>query len=1446
MDSGGFFKSLTSTFKSHSNGDRQKISAETVTDDLMKRELFEELQTGSTSTRARAAGQIAESLYDFYPQSIPDVWYCAKDLIAPGQQQSTRKAGLALLTKCVSSPSDDPNSQYVYFTDALMNCQFAKGKCDPELQSFVQILKIMTDNGTFIHHFQESLKQPLLDFFTSALSTNDLVKSPTVLELLQFLIESIKSGIFNIDQPEAVVGYVSKILSLIIKLSLKTSDRVILEYCIQTLDAVALYQTVPQSLLYETLEILCGACILDLHYYDMVTSVVTNLINRVQSSLVISTLVKIVLCHNSRNDKNINASIGAMKVIGYLFPNFAYQFDITSLLSALEEIVGWNKQNLLIVTLQFFNDVLLSDITLNQIPAHNWDGENHSILNLLSVISSKLSKDQEIDLFKITLITLQNLGETTRYPGNLKNLVTFFLRHPKHLSTKACIDVLRYYGIHNLCSPLNENWKGNLELLLNTFYYDESKDVTVRKACVKLLDENFDSALDLVQNGDDTVLFEISDYIFDGLLFETSSEVVQQYLSHHLQSALTLPSELFEKITERYFLPRLCAATPRERRSSLTSSFSSLRLDRSDVKPFPEQTTLAIVKNFVTLFAKTLSTQAKKAQFIFNLLINVLKHALQTKNVDLMLTTSRLFVRIRASTKKQVYLTNPTDMDGLSAAFSRNLNLRKTSDATGSVSLDEKWVYPEEISFIPHDTLDQPSKELTIMDYNSDKLVTTPTIDIQLWLSIVIQILEIAPDWEIYSFIYSHFCPQLSNITLFESCGDGIRKFRSLVCDQLTLKLPSGLSIPDHTTKQDVQVAIVRNFTALISYSALFSKQDEDQIINALLFGLSSWEKTAIPCVHILTICCYELPMSVKKFLSVILTKLQTRISSAFASAHILEFLLALSYIPSLTSNFTVDEFKRAFGITFKLIQYAHDISEVKDNEHHGILTHGEELEAELLPSTENFEVTPVISIYLLSLSYDVIANWFLNMRLSDRRQLSSFIIKNLILSQSNRGSEINNQNMSFIDLISRFTYSDLELSFSPIKPQGFASEDPVLSSKWVYGNSIITIDTHAKTGESIVAVRRASGFSVFRITPDESMIPFYTNQLHSKTDGEDLFSANYMLLQLVVHPETSRSIKPIPIPDDSQFTRSLNNFDRIPVVEFHKVGLLYIGPGQSTEQEILGNSKGSAEFDRFLASIGRPITLKGCKSFYVGGLDTENDVDGPIAYGWNDKILQLILHTTTLMPTPDDSDPGFSAKKRHIGNNYVNIFFDESCHPFQFNVIKSQFNFLNILIQPHSVTFGTKDEAGSQDKGIKKYKVKIHRRSGVPGLFATCHFKIISEENLPIFVRSLALIANQFAHVWHSNGSYASNWSHRMNQLQMIRERSIKAHEELKTSAQQDTSKDAHTTMSIFDQLNNKGSTSGNRVVSNGRGPSVNSYEFTEDDDNEILKNLEFTSFTK
>jgi hypothetical protein len=63
-----------------------------------------------------------------------------------------------------------------------------------------------------------------------------------------------------------------------------------------------------------------------------------------------------------------------------------------------------------------------------------------------------------------------------------------------------------------------------------------------------------------------------------------------------------------------------------------------------------------------------------------------------------------------------------------------------------------------------------------------------------------------------------------------------------------------------------------------------------------------------------------------------------------------------------------------------------------------------------------------------------------------------------------------------------------------------------------------------------------------------------------------------------------STAEKPLLVPQSRAIQRAVKNLDRIPPYETHKVGVIYVGPGQaSNEAEILRNQFGSLRYAQFL-----------------------------------------------------------------------------------------------------------------------------------------------------------------------------------------------------------------------------------------------------------------------
>lgn len=117
-----------------------------------------------------------------------------------------------------------------------------------------------------------------------------------------------------------------------------------------------------------------------------------------------------------------------------------------------------------------------------------------------------------------------------------------------------------------------------------------------------------------------------------------------------------------------------------------------------------------------------------------------------------------------------------------------------------------------------------------------------------------------------------------------------------------------------------------------------------------------------------------------------------------------------------------------------------------------------------------------------------------------------------------------------------------------------------------------------------------------------------------------------------------------------------LMKVDEQPIYSKFKVGVLYAGPGQTTEEEMYNNECGSPAFREFLDFLGSRVRLKGFEG-YKGGLDTKGDTAGKESVYTLFEEQELMFHVSTLLPfTP--SNPQQLCRKRHIGNDMVTIIF--------------------------------------------------------------------------------------------------------------------------------------------------------------------------------------------
>uniref|UniRef100_A0A8C2ILG2 Tuberin n=1 Tax=Cyprinus carpio TaxID=7962 RepID=A0A8C2ILG2_CYPCA len=266
-----------------------------------------------------------------------------------------------------------------------------------------------------------------------------------------------------------------------------------------------------------------------------------------------------------------------------------------------------------------------------------------------------------------------------------------------------------------------------------------------------------------------------------------------------------------------------------------------------------------------------------------------------------------------------------------------------------------------------------------------------------------------------------------------------------------------------------------------------------------------------------------------------------------------------------------------------------------------------------------------------------------------------------------------------------------------------------------------------------------------------------------SNAEKSSGLSPSFVFLQLYHSPFFGNEAnKPLLLPKSQLIDRAVKVLDQMLPYDTHKIGVVFVGAGQANnEVSILSNEYGSNRYAQFLTGLGKLIHLKDCDpdQIFLGGLDQHGD-DGEFTYCWHDDIMQAIFHIATLMPNRE-SDKGCCNKKRHIGNDFVVVVYNDSGEEYKLGTIKGQFNFVEVLIKPLD---------------YESNLVTMQCRKDLEGLVDTSVAKIVSDLNLPLLVRQMALHANMasLVHQCRANPSdaYASKWLARLRHIKRIRTR--------------------------------------------------------------------------
>ncbi|KAA8913092.1 hypothetical protein FN846DRAFT_886779 [Sphaerosporella brunnea] len=1322
-------------------------------------------------------------------------------------------------------------------------------------------------------------------------------------ELFKFVTDIIKFNFGTFEERE-----ITKLLSDVLSISRKTTNKKDIECSITFIETLITYGYIPPDALRPCIEILCGTYSTIRDLADDTWNAVSNLCKSHMAHKCILTLLDITRKpHRKSAPPNTNTLRGALWFLEKLLlengENGLPKVQFSIVMTAFRDALSRDSPRLDMTICAAMGRILARPDILLQISFDEWaiplevlvhvsrrtteraDGVSLQRLGVKNVPKIR-PQDKEVNTaISQTLFQIINqLEEACRQPDFLQTegAVEFFLQVYGHIPDSTAEFVLNYYSSEHLCYPSCAEWLENSQRLVDIFFRTRKRPSELRVQVLSLIKDVYWTIREVCE---ESLLHKLVLVALEDFRTETDPRVLEALVRMIVDVAADSNMEMFDQLVtilvDYLRLDEPTAISP-------SGGGGATEADRMPPPRPPGisgvQGSLAniVLLGLVKMFIRNMNMNALKGVRLYE---EIVKIAGNTEcSEDARLTAMKLLFRLRADSEHRIFLTDNTESDYLAGVLNRTVTTLDDSEASTHLRDDDTassrsnrsssvtqsalfrtstrtaserhekgkrrislWGYPESRP-LPETPARESSPVLqTFYEPREDfparegpTLNPKTAIRVSRWIEQVIPIIQQGCDWEIYSYVLCHLPSQLANKTMFRNCKAHITLLRTCVCDQLhTNRLPD-TDLPSDVKRADIAVSLLHMLTVLVSYREHFAKTETEGIVKAFQLGLHSWNRTAKPCIHALALCCYELPGSTSKFLSGILTKLSQIITSPVVSVHILEFLSALAKLPSLYSNFTEPDFRNIFGIAFRYIQHAKETASQRSTSHARAASRDAPQENS---STEQSDLPQ----YVLTLAYNVLTTWFLSLRLSERPKYVSWIIRGLVLhDQSNHLDE---QSEACIDMLQRFTYSKRDL-----KPPGKLTSPGIVTKNWVNGMTILTIQMHPESGVSRIIIRRPAGTSYYSLRPDapnarSALLQHIDIDSNVEEEADDPFEVtkllpSHLLLQFAGGTAMTDQ-RPILLPDDEKVQRHINVFDRTPTVDFHKIGVIYVGAGQTEEREILSNTMGSPDFTDFVDGLGELVRLKGT-DLNTGGLDHEEDFDGEFAYFWRDRTTEIVFHVTTMMPTREE-DPLCTYKKRHIGNDFVNIIFNNSGLPWRFGTIPSQFNFVSIVISPEARSSFVSSRLltrGPDDKVF--YRVQVCCRDGFTDISPAQEPKMVSAKSLPSFVRNIALNASVYSHVFNEGGGeHISNPRHRLRSIKQLRERmgvpasvpraTSPIRQQTTTASSRRVSAMSSTTTSTDYSL----ASSATRV----NGATANSAE--QDETEDLLMSLDFSRYT-
>lgn len=1407
------------------------------TEQTFRERYLRKLNNGRTlSERIKAVKAASAEIKHHSVDTLMALVTAVEDLTTEAAPLEARTAGYYLLTASASHSELDTPDRLRLFT--MITTPFLV----PDSSSQILALRQLAHDGRHLTPFRNSLipylinrAEQIFDDTMKARAAMKKQKSRRSADPIgeELSLESILSLIADImcNNPKAFEDHQLVLLvSSLVRISKKTTADIDLHAAVDIIRAITEFSRIPSSTLEPCIEVLCAvSCIVE--GADTWTCL-QNLLRSKDQAKALDILLNILL---DSADRQYNIVRGALftinPIVSFNGNDGIPLMPIQPLANALEAASLICSSKLESECLHIVGSLVTDSVFVDRLLEEDWTFLRDMLDRFVE--TRKVQAVREDSMFPSKVTSASPLYKfVSHVPTNTKKVNGSIAKDLQHITSvlsaqwgsldakqRVCLVnlllnvalyvdipdlglVIDYMVAERLIFPSDENWASHTSMLVDVILLDAAKADTIRCRVLYAMKEVHAS----VRGGEGKWLYDkyLMLHILRYMENEEHIPLVNALADFTTDIALDADHEVFEAVLTT--LKRLLAVKDTSSRMQANQTTSCLIRLFLQCLPHSALKTVTIYEILVaTASNKTIATDIRlTAMKLLTRLRCDAKYAVKVAPVPDSLSLAVTLCRTEASAYPHSTVNRMSNEDPYAARVGRTSTIdqpnvgrsRSTTRSGNGIDRMAKpipplWMYPGSKA-LPED----PPTDVSQLVYanrarDGEGLVLEP----DLWLDAMLNMIENDCDWEIYSYILVHLPSQLSNLPLFM---DAVPRLIKLQDWALSILGRGNFRDPPASTgvkKGDVALCIFQTLTMLISYREHFGRARMDKTVHIFLEGISKWDRATKCCIHGLVVCCYEIPNSISTYLPHIISKMSKLITQSHLAVDILEFLGGLARLPNASRNIADDNLRAIFGICISYIDYSREQRQtyvgapgarasVTSPRYSG--TSGDLKTVSETGRTA--EVHRDLPEYVFALAYHVMTIWFLSIDIKERSKHVGWIAKRLTWKDDFGNDTMEEQSQVTLDMMHRTAYLNLgETASSP----RFSSEDgPVSKQTWLMGMSIVTLETATASGLTQLTKRQASGTTHATYQQCTAPLPPHHVPVQNLGQSSESILPSHVLLQLAstIAPMPI-PMQPIVLPDDDISKRAISTFDRNDTVDGYKVGVIYVGNGQTSEVEILANTGGSKPYDNLLSGLGTKVCLKNA-IFNTQGLDRESDQDGTHTYAWRDRVTEIVFHIPTMMPTDLGNDSQCTNKKRHIGNEFVKIIYNDSGLLFNFDTFESEFNYVNIIIAPEAL--GSPGDVGTDEiklgepgyvgndamKGAVRerqfFKVQTQCAASLPRVSPAATPKIISAAALPAFIRQIALNASVFSLAWSNRDGdeYVSSWRNRLKEINRLRNR--------------------------------------------------------------------------